>query len=61
MRSWSGLFNDLIIEQVLMRSVKTIGGLTRGRGMTDAQRSIWLMSKPIMYMFLNEQRFTGKM
>ena len=28
-RYWGGLFTDLIIEQVLMRSVKTHGGLTR--------------------------------
>ncbi|CAC5395671.1 unnamed protein product [Mytilus coruscus] len=29
-----------------MRSVKTAGGLTRGRGMTESQRSVWLMSMP---------------
>ena len=29
-----------------MRSLKTTG-LTRGAGMTDVQRSIWLLSKPI--------------
>ena len=46
-RYWAGLPNDLIIEQVLMRSLKTTGGLTRGDGMTDVQRSIWLLSKPI--------------
>ncbi len=34
-RSWSGLSTDLVIEQVLVRSVKTSGGLTRGRGMTN--------------------------
>ncbi len=39
-RSWSGQSTDLIIEQILMRSVKTNGGLTHGRGMTDAHRSI---------------------
>ncbi len=27
---WAGLSTDLIIEQVLMRSIKTSGGLTRG-------------------------------
>ena len=43
---WAGLSTDLIIEQVLMRSIKTSGGLTRGRGMTEIQRSIWLMSMP---------------
>ena len=29
--AWAGLSTDLIIEQVLMRSMKTSGGLTRGR------------------------------
>jgi len=33
-RYWSGLWTDLVIEQVLMRSPKSRGGLTRGRGMT---------------------------
>ncbi|KAK3743952.1 hypothetical protein QZH41_002713 [Actinostola sp. cb2023] len=46
-RYWAGLSTDLTIEQVLMRSVKTSGGLTRGRGMTETQRLVWLMSMPI--------------
>ncbi|KAK3744094.1 hypothetical protein QZH41_005421, partial [Actinostola sp. cb2023] len=46
-RYWAGLSTDLTIEQVLMRSVKTSGGLTRGRGMTETQRLVWLMSIPI--------------
>ena len=46
-RYWAGLSSDLIIEQVLMRSVKTSGGLTRGRGMNELQRSIWLLSTPV--------------
>ena len=29
-----------------MRSIKTVGGLTRGRGMNDLQRAIWLLSTP---------------
>ena len=28
---WTGMFSDLCIEQVLMGSVKSVGGLTRGR------------------------------
>ena len=36
-RYWAGLSSDLVIEQVLMRSMKTNGGLTRGRGMTEQQ------------------------
>ena len=45
-RHWAGLSSDLVIEQVLMRSMKTSGGLTRGRGMTEQQRLIWLLSMP---------------
>lgn len=45
-RFWAGLSTDLIIEQVLMRSLKTSGGLTRGRGMTETQRLVWVMSSP---------------
>ena len=45
-RFWAGLSTDLVIEQVLMRSVKTTGGLTRGRGMGETQRTSWLLSMP---------------
>ena len=43
---WAGLSIDLVIEQVLMGSLKTSGGLTRGRGLTEQQRLIWLLSMP---------------
>ena len=33
---WAGLCSDLIIEQCLMRSLKSRGGVTRGRGITDS-------------------------
>ena len=45
-RLWVGLSSDLIIEQVLMISMKTSGGLTRGRGMTEQQHLMWLLSMP---------------
>lgn len=45
-RFWAGLSTDLMIEQVLMRSAKTSGGLTRGKGFTETQRIVWLMSMP---------------
>ena len=45
-RLWAGLSTDLVIEQVLMRSLKTSGDLMRGRGMTKRQRVIWLLSMP---------------
>ena len=43
-RYCGGLSINLILEQVLMHNLKTSGGLTRGRGMTEMQRLIWLMS-----------------
>jgi len=43
-RYWAGLSPDLVIEQVLMRSIKTVGGLTRGRGMNENQRLVHLLS-----------------
>ncbi|KAL8561256.1 hypothetical protein ACOMHN_047112 [Nucella lapillus] len=45
-RLWAGLSTDLTIEQGLMRSAKSTGGLTRGRGMSEAQRTVWLLSMP---------------
>ena len=43
-RHWSGLWSDLVIEQTLMKSIKSRGGLTRGRGMTDSVRHLWVLS-----------------
>ena len=43
---WGCLSTDLIIEQVLMRSMKTSVGLIRGRGMTENQRLTWAMAMP---------------
>ena len=45
-RFWAGLSPDLVIEQVLMRSLKSNGGLTRGRGMSELQRALWILSMP---------------
>lgn len=39
---WAGLWTDLVIEQVLMRSLKSRGGLTRGRGMSSSTRMLWV-------------------
>ena len=38
---------DLVIEQCLMRNLKTSGGLTHGSGMTETQRTIWALSMPV--------------
>ena len=45
-REWAGLWADLVIEQTYMRSLKTSGGLTRGSGLSDHQRNIWVLSRP---------------
>ena len=45
-RYWAGFSADMIIELVLMRSLKTTCGLTRGGGMTESQRLVWLHSIP---------------
>ena len=41
-RFWAGLWTDLTIEQVMMRSIKSQGGLTRGRGITESVRTLWI-------------------
>ena len=41
-KHWAGLWRDLVIEQIMMRSVKSIGGLTRGRGMIQSVRDLWV-------------------
>jgi hypothetical protein len=43
-RFWAGLPTDLIIEQTMMRSAKSRGGLTHGRGMAEGVRVMWLKS-----------------
>ena len=44
-RFWGGIPSDQIIEQVLMRSLKTRGGLTEKGDFTEAQRNVWLHSR----------------
>ena len=46
-RKWAGLSTDLVLEQVLMRNMKTSGVLKRGRGMTEQQRLIRLLLVPV--------------
>ena len=41
-RLWAGLWTDLVIEQTLMRSLKTRGGLTYGSGMAESVRLMWV-------------------
>ena len=44
---WAGVFSDLYIEKVLMGSIKSVGGLTRGRGYEESTRLTWLLSMPV--------------
>jgi len=41
---WAGLFTDLIIEQIMMRSIADKGGLIHGRGMSESVRLLWIGS-----------------
>jgi len=43
-RYWAGLATDLIIEQTMMRTAKSRGGLTHGCGMTESVRIMWIKS-----------------
>lgn len=45
-RYWAGLPCDLTIEQVLMKNIKSQIGLTRGRGIGENQRLLWINSMP---------------
>ena len=41
-RLWAGLSPDFVIEQTMMKPLKSRGGLTRGRGMHETIRQTWL-------------------
>ncbi|CAH0746943.1 unnamed protein product [Bemisia tabaci] len=57
---WSGLWSDLTIEQVLMRSMKSSGGLTHGRGITESTLAKWISSIPVTLPYSIElEEFCG--
>jgi hypothetical protein len=43
---WSGTWTDMVIEQYLMRSIKSIGGLTHGRGFKSSTIAKWINTMP---------------
>lgn len=43
---WSGTWTDMCIEQCLMRPMKSVGGLTHGRGITESTLSKWVFGTP---------------
>ncbi|KAK2579946.1 hypothetical protein KPH14_007626 [Odynerus spinipes] len=45
---WSGIWSDMTIEQALMRTMKDIGGPTRGRGMSESVLTKWVLTTPAL-------------
>ena len=43
-RYWAGISTDLLIEQTLMKSLKSQSGLTHGRSLTEPVRHTWIHS-----------------
>ena len=43
-RFWSGIWTNLFIEQIMMRTIKYRGGPTRGPGFTESVRILWVYS-----------------
>lgn len=57
---WSGIWSDMIIEQVLMRSMKVEGGLTHGRGLTESSISRWVNTIPVtIHVISAVEKLTG--
>ena len=41
-KMWAGVWTDITLEQVLMPTMKTAGGLTHGWGLTDSALNRWV-------------------
>jgi len=41
-RFWAALSTDLVIEQTMMKAIKSRGGLTHGRGLSESVRILWV-------------------
>lgn len=50
---WSGVWTDMTIEQVLMRAMKCVGGLTLGRGVSDSVVTKWVLTAPATAHIVN--------
>lgn len=50
---WSGTGTDMCIEQCIMRPIKSVGGLTHGRGITESTISKWILGTPF-FIKINE-------
>ena len=57
---WGGNFTDQTIEQELMRLLKTSGGMTYGRGITDSSLMKWVHALPHTIPICDAlEKFTG--
>ena len=57
---WAGVWSDMTIEPVLMRAIKTSGGLTGGRGLSDSTVARWIKSLPLTIPLCNNlENFAG--
>lgn len=45
----SGTWSDMIIEQTVIKSMKSQGGLTNGRGVEDSVTNEWVLSMPSLF------------
>lgn len=50
---WCGIWSDMCIEQVLMRSMKTQSGLTHGRGMSENVISPFILTMIVLVEVCN--------
>ncbi|KAE8742582.1 hypothetical protein FOCC_FOCC011876 [Frankliniella occidentalis] len=56
---WAGVWTDMVIEQNLMRLIKSRGGLT-GRGFTESAVLLWILSAPaVLEVSAAVQELTG--
>lgn len=45
---WCGILSDMATEQILMRALKSRGGMMRGRGHLETKSFKWLDTRPFM-------------
>ena len=48
---WDGIFSDQTIEQFLMRQLKSSGGMTHGRGITESALTKWVHALGDVFQF----------
>lgn len=57
---WSGVWSDMTIEQTLMKNMKSIGGITHGRGFTESVLKKWVLGLPVAHHLCESvERFSG--